>query len=380
MVFARRVALCLGASLLGLAAGNPASAQAPMTPASKPADPKEAVIDRIPLVLRDPVSYQVPLHLAPIRTLELASPIDSTVTSILLKLGDQVPAQAEVLRLDTKLLQLNVTRAQAALRAAELEAKASTGAAKEAAEARAQVAKAEFDIAELKTQQASLKAPFASRLVKIHVTEGEYVRAGQVVATLIDTSQLVVELPIDRKTQKVGDSLEIKVEELPAQVKLAAVLPLTSDMDRIRELFLSVSTGRGTLDNASGKFQAGQTVYSPMIPRQPVAEVATATLSNTDDGGRKVQVIRDGMVRDVKVQTLGQIGDDRIFVSGDFGAKDELIVKSSMPLVDGNRLTPRSGNTAAVAKGQPASGAAPANSALPPGATPTPMPTTKPGF
>lgn len=351
-----------------------------MTPAAKPADPKEAVIDRIPLVLRDPVSYQVPLHLEPIRTLELASPMDSTVTSILLKLGDQAAPQAEVLRLDTKLLQLNVTRAQAALRAAELEAKASTGAAKEAAEARAQVAKAEFDIAEVKAQQASLKAPFASRLVKVHVTEGEYVRAGQVVATLIDTSQLVVELPIDRKAQKVGDTLEIKVEELPAQAKLSAVLPLTSEMDRIRELFLSVSTGRATLDNANGKFQAGQTVYSPMIPRQQVAEVATSTLSNTDEGGRKIQVIRDGMVRDVKVQTLGQIGDDRIFVSGDFGSKDELIVKSSMPLVDGNRLTPRSGNTAAVAKGQPVSGAAPANSALPPGATPTPMPTAKPGF
>ena len=367
------------AATFALSVAGSASAQAPAaTPMATPkADPKEAVVDRVPLVLRDPVAYQVPLHLDPVRTLQLAAPVDSTVASILLKLGDQAAAQAEVVRLDAKLLQLGVTRAQAALRAAELEAKASSGAAKEAAEARAAVAKAEFDIAELRSQQTSIKAPFPGRVVKIHVTEGEYVRAGQVLATVIDTSQLVVELPIDRKTQKAGDSVDIKVEDQSAQVKLSAVLPLTPNMDRVRELFFSVGTGRGTLDNSSGKFQAGQTVYSSMIPRLPVAEVATGTLGNSDDGGRKVQVVRDGIVRDVKVQTLGQIGDDRIFVSGDFGPKDELVVKSSIPLVDGNRLTPRSGAGAAVAKGQPGPAAAPAPSALPPGAVPTPT-TPKP--
>lgn len=359
---------------LALSAAGSASAQAPAaTPIPTPkADPKEAVVDRVPLVLRDPVAYQIPLHLQPVRTLQLAAPVDSTVASILLKLGDQAAAQAEVVRLDAKLLQLNVTRAQAALRAAELEAKASSGAAKEAAEARAQVAKAEFDIAEVRSQQVSIKAPFAGRIVKIHVTDGEYVRAGQVLATLIDTSQLVVELPVDRKTQKVGDSVDIKIEDQSAQVKLGAILPLTADMDRVRELFFSVGTGRATLDNAGGRFQAGQTVYSAMIPRLPVAEVPTGTLGNSDDGGRKVQIVRDGIVRDVKIQTLGQIGDDRIFVSGEFGPKDELVVKSSIPLVDGNRLTPRSGAGATVAKGQPAGAPAAAPSALPPGAVPPP--------
>lgn len=373
---------------LGMIPVGAAPAQETPVPAAttKAGDPKEAVVDRAPLVLRDPTSYQVPLHLAPFREITLASPLDTTVTSILMKLGDQAAAQAEVLRLDTKLLQLAVTRAQAALRAAEAEVAALSGPAKEAAEARVQVAKADFDIAELRVQQASIKSPFAGRVVKLHVAEGEYVRAGQPLATVIDGSQLVAELPVDRRAQKVGDNVAVKIEDQPAQMKLTAILPLSPEMDKIRELFLAVGTGRATIDNASGKFQAGQTVYSPLIPRFPVVEVSTATLANGDDGSRKVQVVRDGIVRDIKVQTLGQIGDDRIFISGDFGPKDELIVKSSIPLVDGNRLTPRggvAGGTVARSPGTtpaPAPSAAPPNSALPPGATTTPTNKPKTNF
>jgi hypothetical protein len=375
MRFGRRLSLACVASLAFVPAWAPAQPPAaPMTgAAAKPGDAKEAVIDRVPLVLRDPLTYQVPLHLDPIRTLTLSAPNDSSVTSILSKIGDQVAAQAEVVRFDNKLLQLQVTRAQAGLRAAESEAKAATGPSKDAAEARAQVAKAEFDIAELKAQQGSVKSPFAGRVIKILVTEGEVVRAGQPVAVIIDSSQLVVQVPVDRKANKVGDSIDIKVEDQAAQVKLTAILPLVPEMDRIRELFLAAATGRGVIDNASNKYQAGQTVYSAMIPRAPVAEVSTATLGNSESGGRKIQVIRDGIVRDIAVTLLGQIGDDRVFVTGDFSPKDELITKSSMPLVDGNRLTPRGGGAVAVGRATPG--------AVQPGAAPSailPMPTAQP--
>jgi hypothetical protein len=51
-----------------------------------------------------------------------------------------------------------------------------------------------------------------------------------------------------------------------------------------------------------------------------------------------VQVIRDGFVRDVKVELLGQMGEDYVFVSGRFGLTDELVLKSSEPLLDGSRV------------------------------------------
>ena len=83
------------------------------------------------------------------------------------------------------------------------------------------------------------------------------------------------------------------------------------------------------------------TVYSPLIPRNPVAEVPTVAVTNSDQGGRKVQVIREGFVRDVSVQVLGQVGSDFVFVSGRFGTTDELIQKTSETLLDGARVTSR---------------------------------------
>ena len=93
--------------------------------------------------------------------------------------------------------------------------------------------------------------------------------------------------------------------------------------------------------NKSGKLRAGQTVHSPLIPRLPVAEVPTSAIANAEQGGRKVQVIREGFVRDIPVQLLGPVGADHVFVSGRFGVTDELVSKTSEPLVDGVRVTAR---------------------------------------
>jgi hypothetical protein len=46
-------------------------------------------------------------------------------------------------------------------------------------------------------------------------------------------------------------------------------------------------------------------------------------------------------VRDVPVELLGQVGPDRIYVSGPFRNDDELIVRSSRELPDGTRVRPR---------------------------------------
>jgi len=54
-----------------------------------------------------------------------------------------------------------------------------------------------------------------------------------------------------------------------------------------------------------------------------------------------VQVVRDGFVRDVPVELLGAVGEERTIVTGAFGAGDELIVRSSQELLDGTQLVAR---------------------------------------
>ncbi len=340
-----------------LAQSSPPPSRPPTTTptaAGTTAAGRAVVIERAPVLFRDPAKYQVPLHLEPVRKLHLAATVDGVVSSAQTQVGQEIAAQAEVLRLDGRDAQLKLQRAQAALKAAKADLEAAT--AKPAAEARVEVADADLKIAELDQSRTIIRSPLKGIVTAILVVEGEYVHAGQPLATVIDPSQFVVEVPIDGKVQKAGESIELKVEDANVPAKLAAVLPLTPQFDPLRDLFLSPATGRVLLENTGGKWRAGQTVYSSMIPRLPVAEVPTAAVINAEQGGRKVQVIREGFVRDIPVQALGQMGADHLFVSGRFGATDELVVKTSETLLDGARVTSRDPKAA----GNPVNSAQPA--------------------
>jgi len=337
----------LSFGVLGYGSGTLCAQSAPpttRTPAKAPATEATAagravVIERSPVIFRDPAKYQVNLHLEPVRKLTLAATVDGVVASVLTQVGDEIEPQAEAVRLDGRDSQLKLQRAQAALKAA----KADLDAAKEkpAAEARVQVAETDLEIAELAQTRTVIRSPLKGLVTSILVIEGEFVHAGQPLATVIDPSEFFVEIPIDGKTQKAGESIEVKIEEANVPAKLAAVLPLSLQFDPLRDLFQSPATGRVVLQNTSRKWRAGQTVYSPMIPRFPVAEVPSAAIVNAEQGGRKVQVIREGFVRDIPVQMLGQVGADHLFVSGRFGVTDELIAKTSETLLDGARVTSR---------------------------------------
>jgi hypothetical protein len=90
-----------------------------------------------------------------------------------------------------------------------------------------------------------------------------------------------------------------------------------------------------TLKNSEGAFKSGQTVYSPLVPREPIADVPNACIGNVGDGSHKVQVLRDNTVRDVAIATLAPVGVDRSFVSGPFREGDEVIESASQELADG---------------------------------------------
>jgi multidrug efflux pump subunit AcrA (membrane-fusion protein) len=317
---------------------------------------RAVVIERAPVLFRDPQKYQVNLHLEPVKRVALSATVDGVVATILMQVGQEVTPQAEVVRLDAREAALRVQRAAAALKAAKADVVAAGNAdAKAAAEADVEVADIDLKLAELDQSHLVIRSPLKGIVTKVLAVEGEYIRAGQPLVEVIDPSQFLAEIPVDSRTSKAGDAIDLKVEDEAVPAKLSAVLPLSPQFDGLRDLFPSPATGRILLDNASGKWRAGMTVYSPMIPRNPVAEVPSIAILNSDQGGRKVQVIREGFVRDVPVQALGQIGTDHIFVSGRFGATDELIQKTSETLLDGARITSREG----AAKSGPGGAAAP---------------------
>lgn len=305
------------------------------------AEPLQVVIEREPLSLRSPESYRVSLHLDPIKTVHVAAQVDGVVNKILAEMGQSMSAHAEVLRLDSRDRQLQLERAKAALAAARLAQKSASGSEKELADARVKVAEIDVELAQYHLDQAIVRSPFDGTVQRVHVVEGQFVRAGEPLATIVDTTRLQVEIPVDRKTTQSGNQIELAVEGRTTAATVQGILPLSREFEPLRDLFESVATGLAILDNSGNQFQAGQTVYAAMIPRHPVSEVPNLAIGNTDEGERRVQVIRNGFVRNVIVELLGAVGEERTIVTGRFSPEDELIISTSEELLDGTQVVPR---------------------------------------
>jgi biotin carboxyl carrier protein len=289
------------------------------------------------------------MHLEPKQMVRVASPFDGTVKSLLRKPGQKIETATEIVRMDVTAKQLLLDRAKALYRAAQLEAEqvAAKGGgdaagsgdppiSRQLADARVQAAKADLDLAAYWVEQGTLRAPFAGEVLGVSVSEGQVVRMGEPLLSLGDISALTVAIPVDRAVTQVGQNLTIKVEDQTASAKVDALLPLSARFEPLRDLLPSAALASVTLKNTEGTFKAGQTVYSPLVPREPIADIPNGCIGNVGDGSHKVQVLRDNTVRDVAVVTLAPVGVDRSFVSGPFRDGDEVIESASQELPDGS--------------------------------------------
>jgi RND family efflux transporter MFP subunit len=316
-----------------------------------------------------PQSYRVSLWLEPIRSVTLTAPVDGIVRQADGKPNSRIQPQTEVVRLDNTVAKLKLKAAEAALAVATAEKKLSADkeeAQKSLADARVDVAKAEADLAKIFLEQLNVRAPFAGELQRILVTEGQFVRAGDPLAIIVDSSKVRVEVPMERAAANQG-KLSLKVESSEVDGKIDAVLPLSDRFKVLRDLFDSITSAIIVLDNPDGRLKLGQTVYVPLIPRQPIAEVPTSSIKNLPDGQQRVQVVRHLVVRDIPVLLMGSVGQGRLFVSGAFAEGDEVIYEASHQLSDAFQLKPAAvatGGTTQPGSTQPGT-AAPANSGPP---------------
>ena len=303
----------------------------------------QVIVKRDAMQIEPPHKYKVPLALEPIRSVILTAPFDGIVRQSDIKPNAKLQSQTEVLRLDTQVAKLNVQRTDSLLKIATAEQKQAADKdelQKTVAQARVEVAKAEADLAKHVLEQASVRTPFSGELQRMLVGDGQFVRAGDPLAIVVDSSKLKVEVPAERAQVAQGKTLSIKVESADVEAKVESVLPLDAKFAGIREVFDSVASAVLNLDNADGRFKPGQTVYVPLIPRQPVSEIRTSAIGNLADGQRKVQVVRHGIVRDIPVVVMGSVGVNRVFVSGAFADGDEVIYESSHLLSDAFQLRP----------------------------------------
>ena len=339
----------------------------------------QIVIKREACRVVEPHKFRVPLATDALQTVTLVAPFDATIRQISAKTNAKAQAQSDVIRLENAHQKLQLARAQAALKLATLELRQAgkEDASVELAQARVDLAQVDVDLAKLAVDQSSVRMPFAGEIQRILVSEGQFVRAGDPLAVVADSRMIKVEIPVERSAAENGKSYAFKIEQAEVEGKIDAVLPLPPKFDSLRELFDSVASVQVLVDNANGKFKVGQTVYVPLIPRQPVVEVPNSAVGNLPDGHRKVQVVRQLIVRDIPVTLLGQVGSTRVFVSGPFADGDEVIYETSHQLGDAYQLKAAGAAATAPASsnGQPA-----ATQTSKPGSPSTPTAPKQVGF
>lgn len=336
------------------------------------ADGEVVSLRREPIQLVSADKYRVDLSLQPLRLQSINSSADGQVLNVQVAPGEVVAVQRDCVRLNDSRQQDVVRRAKAMLEIAKLELKLAAGKGGETealAKARIEVAEAELNIANYDLEALNCRSPFAGLIVKQHAYPGQFVRMGETLLTLADVSQLTAEIPVDRSTTKVGQEIEILTDQNALKGKVTALLPPTDSIAPLRQIIPGLATAVVVVDNSGGKLSPGQAVYSRLVPQDSVTLVPADVIVSHTEGRRKVQVIRNGVVRDVVIEALAQKGTDQVYISGPFGSSDELLISSTQPLKDGQKIAPSDAPpaTGSAAKSPPGSAAPPVPTAPKPG-------------
>ncbi|MFO0959328.1 MAG: HlyD family efflux transporter periplasmic adaptor subunit [Isosphaeraceae bacterium] len=255
---------------------------------------------------------------------------DATVRLIEPALGAMVKQRQEVVRLDSD-------DADAALKVAEARVKARDTASKASkdplAAAELAVAQAEAGLAKLKADRRTLRAPFDGILLAVSADVGQFVAKGEPIVELGDISRLRALVPADRNSVQPGGTIALTVEGKPVNARVRAVVPLPETFSPLRELATPFAGAWVELDNPRGELQPGMRVRPPGLPVGPIASVAASAIREIPGRpGATVQVIRADYVQDLPAVVMGEVGPDRIQVSGPFRGGDAVIVSSSIPL------------------------------------------------
>ena len=315
-------------------------------PAEAPTGPQPVIIQRRAVELSSPDRYRVPLQLRPAREVVLTAPFAGVIKSVEAQPGSKAEAQFELAKIDSERLKLTRERAVAARTVAELQLRQATITGDKAgialAEAQVKVADAEVRLTDYDEKQTALRAPYGGSVLDVFVQPGQRVQSGDPILSFGDLSQLRCRVPVERTTSKPGSEMPLNVEDQTVSGRVESVVALTTELQMLRELSVSVALADIVIDNPSRKLREGQAVFASLIPRNPLTRVPLEVVRTAPSGDRIVQILRGHVVRDIPVSLHGQDGKEEVFVSGPFTEHDELLLSVSANLADGTAVRPSS--------------------------------------
>lgn len=221
----------------------------------------------------------------------------------------------------------------------------------ELARSRVEAARAQLGLAQRAVADSTIKAPFAGRVARRFVSEGEFVSAGEPLIELVALDEIEVEFHVaERDSGRVreGARVEVRVAPFPDEVFEARVRMISPTIDpRTRTLRV-----KADLEGAEAKLKPGLFARADLglRRRSGVIMIPEDAVVLRTDGSVVFRLAADGRVERVRVET-GVYEDGKVEVVSGLAPDDVVVVRGQMRLVDGSPVQIRNadGTEAAAA-------------------------------
>ena len=281
---------------------------------------------------------------APARTVELNAETDGRVTGIGVDRGDRVDAGGLVVRLDERDRRARLSQAEATVKQREVEYEGQQRLKSESYVSDAQLqegaalleaAKAELKRAELDISYMELAAPFDGALQERHVEIGDYVKAGDPVATIVDDRTLIVRAAVSEYDAKFvergGNASAVLATGETVEGNIRYVAPVADEATRTFSVELEV-------DNRDGKLRAGVSAEL-RIPAETVFahRISPSLLTLNDAGDVGLKIINDEGVVEFFQADIALSTSEGVYIAG-LPAAATIITVGQGFVTDGSRV------------------------------------------
>lgn len=274
---------------------------------------------------------------------EIRSEVSGIVESINFEEGSNVKKGHILFRVNDIELRAELIKARTAQKlAAENERRAKLLLEKEAisqeeyeiVSADAQSARAQTQLINAQLSKAVVRAPFSGKIGLRSISKGTYITPTTVVANLVNISQIKITFSIPEKyasQMKVGNEISFSVagDSTKYNAKIYALEPEIEIATRTLKL-------RAVTQNTKGALLPG-TFASVDLPLQTIndALLVPSQVLIPIQNGKKIFVYRDGVAKEVIVETGARTKDDVLVTSG-LVVGDTILTTGVMTLRDGS--------------------------------------------
>lgn len=253
---------------------------------------------------------------------------------LLVQIND-APEQAERLRLRAQLRNAETRLA----RIRQLIAKTvATQEQLENAQASRDMAHAQLQQMDALIEQKVIRAPFTGVIGIRRVHEGQYLNAGDAIASLVDASTLNVNFALDEQAipqLQPGQPVEVQVDAWPERRFAAQVAAIDPLIGKSRTVQVQAS-----VPNAEDVLVAGMFANVRVLPPQPTPVLAVPETAVTYTAyGQTVFVAEPNEYQGVSVRRVavrtGERWDGRVEIASGLKAGDQIVVSGQLKLSDG---------------------------------------------